>query len=149
MITALPRPVTEVWDSLLGLEVGQRYSIGANEYILLAGVASLADGDFLTFDEVGQAARLAANAKGPVGVAQSAFVANKYGWALIYGKDTGANVTTGSADNGDLYATASAGRVDDTVVAGDRIHGAWGRSLAADNVGTVEVRYPYMDDIAD
>lgn len=145
MITALPRPLTEVYDSLMGLEVGQRYNDGANEYIFLAGVASTAAYDWVTYDENGVTTRLAANAIGPVAIAQAAIVANKYGWYLISGSSS-ANVASSFADNGNLYATATAGRADDAVVAGDRIKNAIGRSAESSNLATVQVWYPYMDD---
>lgn len=129
-------------------DLGTLHFSQGKAYMYIKGVASLASGEWITVDEGAQAARLAANAKGRVGVAMAAIVANKYGWAQVYGKNTSA-VAGDVADNGDLYATATAGSVDDAVVAGDRIKGAWARSADSGGVITVELNFPYMDDIAD
>jgi hypothetical protein len=51
------------------------------------------------------------------------------------------------ADNGNVYATATAGKVDDTIVAGDRVKNAAFRA-AGTGATTVltQVWYPFMDD---
>lgn len=122
---------------------------GAGEFIYLQGVASTTVGDLVTFNaDDHTTALLAANAIGPVGVAMSACVANEFGWYQIFGKAVG-NVATGFADNGLVYATATAGTIDDAVVAGDRVK----RALGASAIGTpaagqaeLEIDYPFMDD---
>lgn len=144
MISALPFSLTEHPTSLKGLSVLDRYQAHGKEYILLKGVASLAAGDFVVYDEDGVTERTDADSVGAVAVAMSAAVAGEYGWFQIFGKCTTANVTTGSADDAVLYLTSTAGRVDDAIVDGDRIYGALGRSLAASNVGTVQLNYPFV-----
>lgn len=116
-----------------------------NEYIYLKGVANTIVGAFVTFDEVGVTTLLAANAIGPVAIAQAATVASTFGWYLIYGSCNG-KVSAAFADNGNVYATATAGEVDDAVVAGDRVKNAVGRSAIAAGVALMQVRYPEMDD---
>lgn len=119
---------------------------GAGEFIYLQGVASTAAGDWVTYNlDDGSTTRLAANAIGPVAVAMSANVASQYGWYCIQGKPS-ANVATSFADNGNLYATATAGRADDAVVAGDRIKRAKGASAESGNLADVEIDRPFMDD---
>lgn len=122
---------------------------GVGEFIYLKGVASTAVGSWVTFnDDDNSTALLAANAIGPVGVAMSANVASQYGWYQIYGKAVGKALAS-YADNGLVYATATAGSIDDAVVAGDRVKLAKGAS-AVDTPSTglaeFEIQYPFMDD---
>lgn len=122
---------------------------GAGEFIYLKGVASTAVGSWVTYnDDDYSTALLAANAIGPVAVAMSANVANQYGWYQIQGKAIG-KALTGFVDNANVYATATAGSVDDAVVAGDRVKNAKGAS-AVDTPSTglaeFEIDYPVMDD---
>lgn len=131
-------------------EVGQVvWDEDGNAYIFGQGVASCAAGSWVSLDEAAQAALLAANAKGRVGIAMAAIVASSYGYFQIYGKNLIAKVAASFADNGDVYATATAGTVDDAVVAGDRVKGAWGRSAISGGVATMELNFPFVDDIAD
>ena len=119
---------------------------GAGEFIYLLGVASTAATDWVTYNaDDYSTTRLAANAIGPVAVAMSANVASQYGWYQIGGKAS-ANVASSFADNGNLYATATAGRADDAIVAGDRIKRAKGASAESSNVADVEIDRPFMDD---
>ena len=117
-----------------------------NEYIFLKGVANTVAGDWVSFDEAFVTTRLVANARGRVGIAQAATVASTYGWYLIYGTGL-ANVLTGFADNGNVYATSTAGSVDDATVAGDLVVGAMGRSAISSGQATMEVNYPFATDV--
>lgn len=123
---------------------------GAGQFIYLKGVASTAVGSWVTFNaDDGTTALLAANAIGPVGVAMSAnTAATSYGWYQIYGKAVG-KALTGYADNGLVYATATAGSIDDAVVAGDRVKNAKGASAVGTpsaGLAEFEIQYPFMDD---
>jgi len=115
-----------------------------NEYIYLQGVASTAAGSWVTFDEAHLTTLAVADAQGRVAIAMAAIVADRYGWYQIYGKNTIAKVYTGFADNGFIYLTATAGTVDDAVVATDKVVGAFGRSAISDGVATVELNYPQV-----
>ena len=124
---------------------------GQGEFIYLKGVASCAYGSWVTYNlDDGSTALLAANAIGPVGVAMAALVANTYGWFQISGKAIG-KALTGYVDNALVWATATAGSVDDAVVDGDMVHLAKGAS-AVDTPSTglaeFEISRPYTDDIA-
>lgn len=151
MKTAIPRPVSEVLTLTdyagLGIALNDRFvDKDGDEYIFLKGVASTAVGSWVTFDEAGVTALLAADAIGPVAIAQGAVDATtKGGWYLIFGTCS-AKVATGFADNGNIYATATAGTADDAIVAGDRVKNAIGRSAISSGLATVQVWYPYMDD---
>lgn len=122
---------------------------GSGEFIYLAGVANCAYGSWVTYNQDdGSTTLLAANAIGPVGVAMAACVAGYYGWFQISGKAIG-KALAGYVDNALVYATATAGSVDDAVVAGDRVKNAKGAS-AVDTPSTglaeFEIARPWMDD---
>lgn len=122
---------------------------GEGEFIYLSGVASTAVGSWVTIHEDGfTTTLLAANDIGQVAVAMSANVASQWGWYQIDGKAVGKALAS-YADNGLVYATATAGSVDDAVVAGDRVKKAIGAS-AVDTPSTglaeFEINYPFMDD---
>jgi hypothetical protein len=127
----------------LGTIVGDK---DGNEYIYLLGVASTEAGSWVSFDENHATTLLVANAKGRVGVAMAATVANTYGWYQIYGKNTIAKALTGFADNGLIYSTATAGSIDDAVVSGDLVVGAIGRSAVSGGVITAELNRPFATD---
>lgn len=122
---------------------------GAGEFIYLKGVASTVVGSWVTYSyDDGSTALLAANAIDPVAVAMSANVANQYGWYQITGKAVGL-VAAGFVDNANVYATATAGTVDDAVVAGDRVKLAKGASaIGTPSAGFAEfeISRPFMDD---
>ena len=122
---------------------------GSGEFIYLKGVADTTVGSWVTYSaDDYSTALLAANAIGPVAVAMSANVANKSGWYQISGKAVG-RALTGYADNGLVYATATAGSVDDAVVAGDRVKLALGASAVGTpsaGLAEFEIQRPFMDD---
>lgn len=122
---------------------------GVGEFIYLVGVASTAVGSWVKYMEDGYTTSLlAANDIGQVAVSMSANVASQYGWYQIKGKAIG-KALAAYADNGLVYATATAGSVDDAAVAGDRVKKALGAS-AVDTPSTglaeFEIDRPFMDD---
>lgn len=124
-------------------------SYGEGEFIYLLGLANTAIGSVVTYaaDDF-STALLAANAIGPVAVAMSANVADQYGWYQIYGKGV-AKVLAAFADNANCYATATAGSIDDAVVAGDLVKNMKGASAIGTpdtGLAEIEMQYPFMDD---
>ena len=122
---------------------------GEGEFIYLAGVASTVVGSVVTYNpDDHTTALLVANAIGPVAVAMSINVASQYGWYQIYGKAVG-KVLAAFADNANCYGTATAGSIDDAVVAGDRVQNCKGAS-AIDTPSTglaeLEIWYPFVND---
>tara|TARA_R110000868_G_scaffold321691_1_gene582697 strand:+ start:180 stop:683 length:504 start_codon:yes stop_codon:yes gene_type:complete len=122
---------------------------GAGDFIYLQGVASTVVGSFVTYNsDDNSTALLAANAIGPVATAMSINLAGYYGWYQISGKAVG-KAKASYADNGLVYATSTAGSIDDAVVAGDRVKLAKGAS-AVDTPSTglaeFEIQRPFMDD---
>lgn len=136
----------------LGLEIQAADSTyGVGTFVYLKGVASTAVGSWVTYNADDYSTDLlAANAFGPVAVAMSANVAGQYGWYQIVGKAVGKALAS-YADNGRVYATATAGSVDDAVVDGDMVHLAKGASAIdtpSSGFAEFEIHRPYMDDIA-
>lgn len=147
------QPIAET-STTLKHRLGDRFkcsdeTYGPGEFIYLQGVASTAVGSWVTFNQDdGTTALLAANAIGPVAIAMSANVASQYGWYQIYGKAVGLCLAL-FADNANVYATATAGSVDDAIVAGDRVKNAKGASAIGTPSGSFaefEISYPVMDD---
>jgi hypothetical protein len=96
---------------------------GEAEFIYLKGVASTAVNDLVVYDEYNNTTtRATAGSRGPAAVAMSANVANQYGWYQISGAAI-VNAATVLA-GGNVYATATAGTVDDATVSGDKVDGA-------------------------
>jgi hypothetical protein len=127
---------------------GKDPSYGAGEFIYLKGVGATVVGSVVLYNpDDYSTSLLAANDIGPVAVAMSASVANQWGWYQVGGK---AVVKAGTvADNGNVYATATPGTVDDAVVAGDRVKNA--KFASADGTPTAglaecEIWRPFMDD---
>lgn len=96
---------------------------GSGEFVWLRGVASTAVGDLVIYDQYAKTTtRTVAGSRGPAAVAMSANVANFEGWYQIGGAAV-VNANTVAA-NASVYVTATAGTVDDAVVAGDKVDGA-------------------------
>lgn len=150
------QPITETSTTqshTLGLRIRAKdfgtNNNGVGEFIYLKGVASTAVGSWVTYNQDDHStALLAANAIGPVAVAMSANVASQYGWYQIFGKAVGLALA-GFADNGNVYATATAGSVDDAIVAGDRVQNCKGASALdgpATGMAEFEISYPFTND---
>jgi hypothetical protein len=122
---------------------------GAGEFVYLTGIASTVVGSFVTYNaDDNSTALLAANAIGPVATAMSINVASSYGWYQISGKAVG-KALSGYADNGLVYATSTAGSIDDAVVSGDRVKLAKGGSAVgtpSSGLAEFEIQRPFMDD---
>ncbi len=122
---------------------------GSGEFIYLKGAANTVVGSWVTYNsDDNTTTLLAANAIGPVAVAMSANVANQSGWYQIQGKAIGLALT-GFLDDANVYATATAGSVDDAVVAGDRVKNAKGASAVGTpsaGLAEFEIARPWMDD---
>lgn len=123
---------------------------GSGEFIYLKGVASCEQYDWVTYNmDDGTVTRLAANAVGPVAIAQAATTASYYGWFQISGKAIGQCLTQ-FADNAQVWITATAGAVDDASVAGDLVNNAKGASLTVVDSGVAdfEISRPWVDNIS-
>jgi hypothetical protein len=122
---------------------------GGGEFIYLQGVANTALGSWVVYNADDYSTTLlAADAIGPVAVAMGATVAGTAGWYQIQGKAIGL-VLAGFLDNANVYGTATAGSVDDAVVAGDRVKNAKGASavgVPSAGLAEFEIERPWVDD---
>lgn len=145
---------TSVIDETAQHPVGTRaLDANGNEYVYAKGVANTVQYSPVVFDEeyltvlADSQGTAPANA-GPIGVAQAAIVADRYGWYMVKGKTY--MISGDVADNGQIYLTTTAGTVDDADVAKALIIGAWARG--ADDTGTtkvlVQINYPMVHDAA-
>lgn len=109
------------------------------------GVASVVAGDACVISANNDAAiRTVARSIGPIGIAMAAIVASNWGWFQVSGVGI---VTAGTvADDTTPYLTATAGSLDDAVVAGDIVYGA--RFAGATDTGQalIELSYPHAND---
>jgi len=148
------------WTPIANVDTVQRHPLGtimkasdpvygSGEFIYVKGVASGTANSWATYDaDDGATALLVANAIGPVGVMMAALVASTYGWLQISGKAIG-EVLTGFVDNANVYGTATAGSVDDAVVAGDRVQNCKGASaIGTPSAGLAEFEIwrPFVND---
>lgn len=127
-----PRVITQAIDAIdttknhpFGTRVrakDQANVYGECEFIYLAGVASTIVGAAVIYDQYAGTTTLAvAGSRGPVAIAMSASVAANYGWYQISGAGP---IKAGTVvANAKVYATSTAGSVDDAVVSGDQIAG--------------------------
>jgi hypothetical protein len=115
-------------------------TLGMGEFIYAEGLDATVAGSVVTIDEAGVTALAVADAVGKVGVAMAATVSGKYGWYQISGK-AAAKVATGFIDGKACFLTATAGTIDDAVVAGDLIDGMIGRSA----IGTPSAGMAYLE----
>ena len=109
-------------------------------YIYLQGVASTVAGDVVTFNTAFATARLVAGAKGGVAVALAAVDATtEYGWYGYIGSFT-VNVASAVASNVQVYASGTAGNVDDTLVKDDQLFNVNSGATLASGAGTIAVK---------
>ena len=125
---------------------------GQGEFIYASGAASTAVGSvtLLNPDDWSTSLAVAAD-KGILAVAMSANPASSYGFYQIYGKGV-VKALTGFLDNANCYLTATAGSIDDAVVAGDFIYGMKGASaldIPSTGLAEVELNYPSVRAAAD
>ncbi|MDB5280915.1 MAG: hypothetical protein JWR61_5870 [Ferruginibacter sp.] len=147
LTTGAGRSVPGPW--LGDIATAQDQTYGTGEFIYLKGLDTTGIGTWVTYNaDDWSTTLLAANAIGPVAVAMAATVTGEYGWYQIQGKAIG-KALTGFLDNANVYATATAGSVDDTVVAGDLVKRAKGASAVGTpsaGLAEFEISRPYMDD---
>lgn len=140
-------PFNEVHATKKQRLMTRKRDVAGNEYIYLKGVASVIAGSVVSFDEAGVTALVdtdvAASVIAPVAVAQAAVdAATEYGWFMIYGTCPASAATV--ADNAKVFATATAGQLDDTGTAGQQVVGAVWRSADASGLATIQLNYPML-----
>lgn len=127
---------------------------GVGEFIYVKGVSSGALGAWvgINADDGGTTLAVANGIYPLVGIMMSVMDATTdYGWCQITGKAVGLALAS-FADNAQVYLTSTAGSVDDTAVAGDRVHNAKGASALdapATGMAEFEISRCFTDDDTD
>jgi hypothetical protein len=120
---------------------------GPCEFIYLPGVASVVADDAVVYNETYATTRTVAASRGPIAFFQAAIVADKFGWAQIAGLGIANSLAANAADVAQ-FVTATAGSIDDAVVAAQGIAGCVSQS-AVDTPATgkiyVALSYPYVN----
>lgn len=133
---------TDAVHSTKRFKLGTTRIVNGNEFIYLQGVAATVVGSWVTFTSAGVTTLLVAAGKGRVGIAMAATVASTFGWYQIRGLASG--LTLGVTSGNKVWATATAGSVDDVDVATDHIAGAIFRSTTATGlVAVIDLSYPF------
>jgi hypothetical protein len=132
-------------DTVKRYPLGTIIDLGNDAYIYVQGVSSGAANKFATYTSAGVTTLLAADAVGRVGVFMADLDATTdYGWLQIKSL-TGRNCATDTvAANTVPYIDGTAGRVDDAVVAGDKVYNAWILTADTSNVATVAFNFPFV-----
>ena len=151
LVAGAPTVLTS--DQITTVSTSAVYTVGSkakdasgNEYIFLAGLTGVVAGTWVSFNHLFAAALLTTSSVGAVAVATSAVIGSRWGWFQIYGAGSG---IIGNEVSGDLalFASSVTGSVDDLVVTGDLIKGAFSRSASAVTGAsiTVQLNYPFID----
>ena len=124
------------------------FDAAGNEYIFLKGVASLAAGDWVTYNPAtGVTTRVpAATTNGLLAVAIAAPTATQFGWFQIFGlTPTFTAITTDAAADGKTLTIGSgtAGRASTGPVTTKNVFGAVAVGASASNIGTAFICYPF------
>lgn len=139
---------------LTDIDTVQRNTLGAisqddagNEYVYLKGVASCAAGSWVNYkDNNFQSVLLTTGlgGSGSVAVALGAVLAVNFGWFVIRHSFVFAlNVSDTMAVDSPVYATATAGSVDDDTAAGETVYGAWNRVLGTTTSSNYQIMHPF------
>ena len=135
-------------DTAKRMALGTYVFVGDKTYVYVQGVASGVAGKHVTFTSAGVTTLTVADANGRVGILMADLDATTdYGFIQVFGINAAADVTALTAGAA-AYLTATAGRLDETDVAGDQVHGYMGIVTGASNVATVFLNYPYVIDAA-
>lgn len=139
-----PGDVHASQKNALGL---RRFGPAGQEYVYLTGVASTAVGSWVNFDEDFLTLLLDTDTveAGQIAVACAAVdAATEFGWYQIVGQAEGLCLAS-FADDGIVFATSTAGSVDDADTGVGYIHGALGRGARDTGTGTAlfQLCYPF------
>jgi hypothetical protein len=122
---------------------------GFGDFIYLQGVASTVVGSVVIYEHGVYITTLApAGGKGNIAVAMSICVADNYGWYQVKGRAVCKSLTGATADKV-CYLSATAGSLDDGVVAGDEIYTSYSISALdtpATGLQEVGIDYPHVSD---
>lgn len=132
-------------DTVKRAALGTYIDLGDSAYVYVQGVTSGAANKFATYTSAGVTTLLVADAVGRVGVFMADLDAtSKYGWLQVKAI-AGRSVATDTVSANTVpYIDGTAGRVDDSAVAGDKVYNCWILSADSSNVATAAFNYPYV-----
>jgi hypothetical protein len=124
-----------------------------NEYIYLIGLAATAAGSWVQYDELFQTSLLTTTANsglpGPVAISLGAVLAANWGWyAIRHSFAFGLCISDTFLDDSVVYATATAGSVDDDSVAATQVTGAWSRTAGTTTSTNFSIMHPIFQGFA-
>ncbi len=139
---------------LTDIDTSQRNAVGTisrddagNEYIYLQGVALCAKGSWVNYDELFTTILLTTGlgGVGPVAVALGAnILTTTFSWFVIrHAFAFGLCVSDTFADDSPVYATGTAGSVDDDTAAGETVYGVWNRTLGTTTSSNFQLMLPF------
>lgn len=137
-------PVDQI-DTVKQFPLGYTIDVGDSAFVYVQGVTSGAANKFATYTSAGVTTLLAADAIGPVGVFCADLDATtKYGWLQVKALNGRSVATDSVSANTVAYIDGTAGRIDDAVVAGDKVYNCIIRSADTSNVASAWFNYPYV-----
>lgn len=132
-------------DTVKRFPLGQIFDLGDSAFVYVQGVTSGAANKWATYTSAGVTTLLVADAVGRVGVFMADLDATtKYGFLQIKALNGRSCATDTVSANTVPYIDGTAGRVDDAVVAGDKVYNAHILSADTSNVATCAFAYPYV-----
>lgn len=135
-------------DTVKRMALGTYVFTGDKAYVYVQGVTSGAAGKWATYTSAGVTVLTVADINGMAGIFMATLDATtKYGFLQVFGINATADVTAATAGAA-LYATATAGRLDESAVAGDMALNVSVIVTGASNVATVFLNYPQFIDVA-
>lgn len=141
---ALDGPIDQI-DTVKRFALGTHVDMGDSAFVYVQGVTSGAANKFATYTSAGVTTLLVADAVGRVGVFCADLDATtKYGWLQVKAINGRSCATDTIAANTVPYIDGTAGRVDDVVVAGDKVYNCWVLSADSTNVATIAFNYPHV-----
>jgi hypothetical protein len=116
---------------------------GEAEFVYVKFTGTVAANDWVLVDRYAKTCvqSPASTTKGNYGISMAAQSSGTYGWVMVRGVHDAANVVTSTAAGALISGSATAGRAS-SAVANYNLDGALCKTLAASNVGTVELYYP-------
>jgi hypothetical protein len=145
---------------LTDIDTVQRNELGqisadefGNEYVYLKGLAATAAGSWVVYDELYQTSLLTTTANsgipGPVAVSLGAVLAVNFGWYVIrHSFVFGLCISDTFVDDSAVFATATAGSVDDDSAAATQVTGAWSRTAGTTTSTNFQIMHPIFQGFA-
>lgn len=137
-------PIDQI-DTVKRFSLGYTVDIGDSAFVYVQGVTSGAANKFATYTSAGVTTLIVADAVGMVGVFCADLDATtKFGWLQVKAINGRSCATDTVSANTVPYIDGTAGRVDDSAVAGDKVYNCHIVTADTTNVATCRFNYPYV-----